>query len=149
MEECDEIKRRGEAHSRLVTIYRTEPITLTEHLIRARCSHLSPLGAGMEEFALCALPCFSVLSHICCFLHVCLSWCISFSFSLPSMELLLLFILLLFSNKLGKSLKGVLATWCETRSSQSETGRCNSLFSVVKQTADDILDWPCIEYVNY
>lgn len=38
MEECDEIRTWSEAHSRLVTIYRMEPITLAEHLIRARCS---------------------------------------------------------------------------------------------------------------
>lgn len=54
MEECDEIRRWSAAHSRLVTIYWTEQITPTEHLIRARCSHLSPLGAGMEEFAVCS-----------------------------------------------------------------------------------------------
>lgn len=82
MEECDEIRRRSETHSRLVTIYRTEQITLAEHLIRARCSHLSPLRAGMEEFALFVLPCFTVLSHVCCFLHIRLSSHVTFSFGL-------------------------------------------------------------------
>lgn len=82
MEECDEIRRRSETHSWLVTIYRTEQITLAEHLIRAHCSHSSPLRAGMEEFGLFVLPCFTVLSHVCCFLRICLSSHVTFSFGL-------------------------------------------------------------------
>lgn len=157
MEECDEIRRWSEAHSRLVTIYRTEPITLAEHLIRARCSHLSLLGAGMEEFALFVLLCFTVLSHICCFLHICLSLHVSFSLCL-CIKLLLFFYIYIFcciylisQISLAKSSGGVLTTYCPTRGSWSETGCVMASFrNSSKQTSHNILGcWPCISHIDY
>lgn len=72
MTECDEIRRWCAAHSLPVTIYWNELITPAEHLIGTRCSHLSPLRAGMEEFVLFVLLCLkesdaklrSHLSHL-------------------------------------------------------------------------------------
>lgn len=88
MEECDEISQWCVADSWLVTIYWTEQITLAEHLIRNHCSHLSPLGAGMEEFAPFALPCLDEdRTELHCPLHtsVVFSLCVVFTFFCSSL----------------------------------------------------------------
>lgn len=146
MEECDEIRGWSEAHLWLVTIYRTKPITLAEHLIRARCSHLSPLGAGMEEFALFVLPCITVLSLICCcsisvHLYIYLSLCLCHVSNYHCISYLI------------SQIRPQRRPWphaVQQAPNQKQVHMMASFRNSYKQAAHDILSyWPCIKHIDY